>query len=80
MSNPRSAVDVMDEILRVVPDSETTLITEITKYKETLWNQSPEALKTAYCWKPFQSIMNRNVKNIDTEWKRDLLKIFNDTK
>ena len=79
MTNARSVIDVMNEILQLVPESETTLITEITKYKETLWNQSPEALKTEYCWKPFQSIMNRNIKNIDTEWKRDLLKIFNNT-
>lgn len=79
MVNARCVVDVMNEILKLVPEDETTLITDITKYKETLWNQSPEALKTEYCWMPLQNIMNRNIKNIDTEWKRDLLKIFNNT-
>jgi hypothetical protein len=80
MVNARSVVDVMDEILQLVPESDTTLITEITKYKETLWNQSPEALKTEYCWLPLQYIMNRNVGLIDTEWKQELLKVFNNTK
>lgn len=78
MSNPRSVVDVMAKLLKIIPDEELSLRNEITKYNETLWNQSPEALKTEYCWMPLQLIMNRNVNKIDKEWKKELLRIFND--
>lgn len=78
MLSPRSVVDVMVKLLKIIPDNEIVLREEITKYNETLWNQSPEALKTDYCWMPLQLIMNRNVKEIDTEWKKELLRIFND--
>jgi hypothetical protein len=68
----------MAKLLKIVPDDEVSLRDEIIAYTGTLWNQSPEALKTEYCWMPLQLIMNRNVKDFDSEWKRELLKIFND--
>jgi hypothetical protein len=82
MANARCVVDIMDKLLQIIPDNENVidLRNEIIKYKETLWNQSPEALKTEYCWMPLQNIMNRNIREIDTEWKHELLKVFNNTK
>lgn len=78
MSTPRSVVDVMVKLLKIIPDEELFLRDEIVEYTGTLWNQSPEALKTEYCWMPLQLIMNRNVKEINTDWKKELLRIFND--
>ena len=34
------------------------LINELQQYSDSLWNQSPEALKTKYCWKQFINILN----------------------
>jgi hypothetical protein len=70
----------MIKLLKIIPDEELVLRNEIITYIGILWNQSPEALKTEYCWMPLQLIMNRNVKDIDTEWKREILKIYNESK
>lgn len=77
MSGPRSVVDVMDKFLQIIPDTETHLIGAIIDYKKSLWNQAPEALTTDHCWIPLQTILIQNVGEIDNEWKKDLLRIFN---
>lgn len=73
----RSVIDIICNLLEVIPKDELKLITEIENYKNTLWNKSPEALKHSYCWVPLTTIMENNISFIDTDWKKQLIAIFN---
>ena len=73
----RSVVDIIDELLKIIPDNEEKLIKEIKEYQETLWNQAPELLKRGHCWIPLQHIMNNNITEIDTDWKKKTVMLFN---
>jgi hypothetical protein len=73
----RDVYDIIDTMLKIIPKSETKLIDDLTIYKSSMWNKAPEVRMAKDCWLPLTSIMNHNVKEIDTEWKIGLLKIFN---
>jgi len=75
----RNVVLVIKEIQPFIPQDETKLISEIQIYKDSLWNQAPERLKTSDCWLPFINILNNNIINVDTEWKRKLVSIINNS-
>ena len=75
----RNILNVLDKMLVIIPKEQTELLNELNKYKGSLWNQAPEALCASYNWEPVQHILNNNITNIDTNWKLQLLKIFNDT-
>lgn len=75
--NNRCVITVMNSILLVIPTNESTLRNDIECYMSSLWIQSPEARKTKYCWDPLHVILNNNIKQIDTQWKIQLLQIFN---
>jgi len=72
----RSVVDIIDELLKIIPDNEEKLIKKIKEYSDTLWNQAPE-LKRGHCWIPLQQIMNNNIIEIDTDWKKKTVMLFN---
>jgi hypothetical protein len=78
MAKHRSVNDVINQILRVIPNSETQLIAEITNYSDSLWNQAPEALYTRQLWLPLIQILNDNIPQINSEWKTRLVNIVND--
>jgi len=73
----RSIVAVIDQLLSVIPKKETNLIVSLSAYKGTLWNQSPEALKSSYNWKPVQQILMTHITSIDEPWQQSVVKIFN---
>ena len=58
IENPRSVDVVIKQLLEIVPCDEYSLVCDLEAYYNSLWNQSPEALKMAHCWAPLQNIMN----------------------
>jgi hypothetical protein len=79
MSIPRSVINVIDQLLDVIPMDEVKLIEELNKYKNSLWNRAPETLYTNHCWIPLQKILQKRITTIDCEWKEKILQIFNNT-
>jgi|UniRef100_A0A6C0HDZ2 hypothetical protein len=77
MSESRDVVQVMEKMLEIIPASEIELIDDIKIYKDALWNQAPEAKRTKDCWIPITSIMNHHITSIDSHWKIQLAKLFN---
>jgi hypothetical protein len=73
----RSVVDIIVQLLKIIPDNEEKLIKEIKEYSDTLWNQAPELLTRGHCWVPLQQIMNDNITEIDTDWKKKTFMLFN---
>ena len=73
----RSVVHIIVQLLEIIPDSEEKLRKEIKEYNDSLWNQAPELLKRGHCWIPLQQIMNNNITEIDTDWKKKTVMLFN---
>lgn len=74
----RCVVTVIDRLLTIIPESETTLRNELIKFKDPLWNQAPELLSAAQFWTPAGNILNKNITVFDEPWKTEVLNIFND--
>jgi len=72
----RSIITVIEQLLQVIPTEEVELINRLTMYKLNLWNQSPEALKSAYNWKPVQKILALHITSIDKPWQQSVVDIF----
>lgn len=77
MDKPKNVVTVIAKLLKHIPSDEYDLIHEITEYGSSLWNQAPEALFTKSCWMPLIHILNKNIQDIDQDWKMLLVKIVN---
>jgi hypothetical protein len=75
----RDVTDVIEKILEIIPSTETVLIDQLTKYKDSLWNKAPEVLCARECWVPLMEILNKNVPRINTDWKVKLVNIINNT-
>ena len=73
----RSVDTVMEQLLNIIPPSELDLIHAIKTYKSGLWNIAPELLSNRDYWMPLQNIMNKHIVEIDTEWKTQLVSVFN---
>ena len=73
----RSIVEVIRQLLTVIPMEDTVLSSALEEYSISLWNQAPEALRMSYNWVPVQNILNTYITEIDTPWKEYALKIFN---
>jgi len=74
---PRCVLDIICKLLEIIPNSETKLINEITSYSKSLWNKAPEILRSSEAWGPLQLILSTNITIIDTEWKKELIILFN---
>ena len=75
----RCVIDFIPELLKVIPSEEIQLIDKLTQYMDSLWNKAPEITTSAECWKPLQNILTIHVREIDTEWKRKMVRMFNRT-
>ena len=75
---PRDVVDICQKIIDIVPVSEATLLIQLLKFKDSLWNQAPELRKDATLWKPLGKILNQNIDSFDEEWQKKILILFND--
>ena len=74
----RCVSEIIDKILACIPMMEAELRDEILTYKNSLWNKAPELLRTSECWAPLQIILNKNIHEIDADWKNNVLRIYND--
>jgi len=78
MSSTARPVDItIKKLLQIIPKTETSLINEIEAYKNSLWNQAPEAMYFRENWVPLQNILNRNILEIDCNWKKKLIIEYN---
>jgi hypothetical protein len=75
----RCVVDFIPELLKIIPNEETKLIDKLAQYRDSLWNKAPEITKSYECWEPLQNILIIYVNQIDTEWKRKMVRMFNRT-
>ena len=73
----RCVVDFIPELLKIIPNEETELIDKLTQYINSLWNKAPEITRSYECWEPLQNILTIYVKQIDTDWKRKMVRMFN---
>jgi len=76
---PRSVLAVIRQLIEVIPknENEAELIQELDEYASGLWNIAPELLETATYWRPLANILGKYIVEIDTEWKKTLVKIHN---
>jgi hypothetical protein len=68
---------VIHQLIEVIPENEIELIQDLEKYANGLWNIAPELLGNSTYWRPLAKILNKHIKEIDTEWKKTLVKIHN---
>ncbi len=80
MYESRNVYDTIKPILEIIPITETQLINEIKQFKYKLWNQSPESLKSSYCWCQLVRILNEFIPNISEEWQINLKSLINNDK
>jgi len=71
---------VIDALLEVIPETENVLRRDIINYGQSLWNIAPEMLSNREYFIDVQRILASNVPVIDTPWKIEAQKIFNDEK
>lgn len=76
MEEYRNIIVVIDRLLTIIPATEVKLINELVKYKDGRSNQAPEALYCKENWIPAVNILQRNITELDTEWKKTVHKIF----
>lgn len=73
----RCVSEIIDKILNCIPTVEEQLRIEILTYQNSLWNKAPELLRTTECWAPLQIILNKNIQEIEADWKSNVLRIYN---
>jgi len=74
---PRSVVVVIHQLIEVIPENEIELIQDLEKYANGLWNIAPELLGNSTYWRPLANSLGKHIVEIDTEWKKTLVKIHN---
>ena len=75
----RSVLVVIRQLIEVIPENENEakLIQDLDEYANGLWNIAPELLETATYWRPLANILGKHIVEIDTEWKKTMVKIHN---
>ena len=74
----RKITDVIHQLLQIIPKKETKLINELNEYQNNnLWNVAPELLSNGIYFIEVGNILNSNICGIDCDWKKELLKVFN---
>lgn len=74
---PRDVYEICEEILKLVPDTETELLYDLMAFRDTLWNKAPEIRKGPDLWRHFGYIMNQHIRSTDETWQKNLIRIFN---
>ena len=69
-------IHVIQPILKIIPNNELKLIREIKEFESKLYYKSRGAL-CGYCWEELLYILQKNITEIDEEWKNQLVKIIN---
>jgi hypothetical protein len=63
----------IEEIVKIIPPYESGLIELLNTYSESLFNIAPELRTNAEYFAKVSHILNRNVGEIDSEWKEMLV-------
>uniref|UniRef100_A0A6C0K1T3 Uncharacterized protein n=1 Tax=viral metagenome TaxID=1070528 RepID=A0A6C0K1T3_9ZZZZ len=85
-SSDRNVRDVIHLLLEVIPEDQTLLREKIIEFNDTTikttaprhkekWNQAPEHMNGIY-FQELGYILEDNTGKIDTDWKRNLVKVF----
>jgi len=85
-SSDRNVRDVIQRLLEIIPEDQTLLREKIVEFNDTTikttaprhkdkWNQSPELMNGIY-FKELGYILEDNTGEIDTDWKRTMVKVF----
>jgi len=85
-SSARNVRDVIQRLLDVIPEDQTVLREKIIEFTDTtiknvaprhkdMWNQAPELMNSIY-FEELAYILEENAGVIDTDWKRNLVKVF----
>ena len=77
VSKYRDASIVVEQIIAVIPPTETKLLKELEEYTIDLAFKAPELRISSTCWNPLQHILQRYVNTFEEKWKQELLRIFN---
>lgn len=82
----RDVKHVIQRLLEVIPEDQILLREKIIEFNDTTiknvaprhkdkWNQAPELMKGIY-FQELGYILEENAGVIDTDWKRNLVKVF----
>jgi hypothetical protein len=72
---------VVQKFMQIIPEMETNLRSVILNYLETkIWNKAPEIRNGYDLWMDLFHILKYNIGDMDAEWKREILKIYNESK
>jgi len=85
-SSARNVRDVIQRLLEVIPEDQIVLREKITEFNNTtikktaprhkdMWNQAPELMNSIY-FGELAYILEENAGEIDTDWKRTVVKVF----
>ena len=77
MITSRDIVPIINKLLNFVPIEENAIRHALTTYRDSLWNQAPEARRSTEIWQPLMIILNNFIPIIDTDWKRNMVNIVN---
>jgi hypothetical protein len=79
-------MDVIQRLLEIIPEDQTVLREKIIEFVDTTiknvaprhkrsWNQAPELMNSIY-FQEVAYILEKNVGVVDTDWKRNMVKVF----
>lgn len=71
-----SIVDVINKILKIIPETEVDFINSLKNYGDGLWNIAPELLGNKEYFVRVASILNLFVGPLDEPWKISVKKIY----
>jgi hypothetical protein len=77
MPEKRLIDDVIIQLVALIPETESQLITKIKDFDKDLWNQAPELRNNRIFWVALYHTLQENIPDIDTPWKEQMLKVFN---
>jgi hypothetical protein len=86
MPSYRNVGDVIQRLLDVIPEDQTLLREKIIEFNDTtiknvaprhkdMWNQAPELMNGIY-FQELGCILEETTGEIDTDWKRTMVKVF----
>jgi hypothetical protein len=73
----RCAIVTIEQLLNVIPEEELCLKNILNDYKKSLWNKAPEVRRSSGCWLPLKNILEQHITDLEDDWKKQLLNIFN---
>lgn len=73
----RNLTTVIDQILKVIPDSEIDIAYDLLDLKSSAMFAAPETMP--FWWQETADYLNENVQDFTQEWAQRVFKIFTNT-